>query len=185
MQFEATQEITKELSGSERLLWSGMPRKGLMFRGTDVFLVPFSLLWCGFAIFWEYGAVTHEAPFFFRLWGIPFVVIGLYFVFGRFFFEAKQREKTMYGLTSERIIIISGVFKKNVKSLNLKNLNEVSLSERTDHSGTITFGSGNSRYSMFSGMAWPGVNNYLPPSFEMIENAKSVHEMIRNAQKDA
>ena len=184
MNFEATQEISKELSGSERLLWSGKPKNGIMFRGADIFVIPFSLLWCGFAIFWEYSVVTGKAPFFFKLWGIPFVVVGLYFVFGRFFVEAKQREKTIYGLTSERIIIISGLFRKKVKSLSLKNLSEVSLSEKSDHSGTITFGSGNPLYSMFGGMSWPGMSQHLPPSFEMIENAKSVHEMLRSAQKE-
>ena len=184
MQFKATQEINKELSRSEKLLWSGAPKRGVMFRGADIFLIPFSILWCGFAIFWELTAVAGKAPFFFKLWGIPFVVVGLYFVFGRFFVEAKQRSKTIYCLTSERIIIISGVFSKKVKSINLKNLSEVSLSEKSDNSGTITFGSGNPLYSMFSGMSWPGMSQRMPPSFEMIQNAKTVHEMIRNAQKE-
>jgi hypothetical protein len=185
VQYNITQEINSELTGSENLLWSGQPRKGILFRSSDIFLIPFSLLWCGFAFFWEYNVVTGGAPFFFMLWGVPFVVVGLYIVFGRFFVEAKQREKTVYGLTSERIIIVSGLLSRKVKSLSIKNLSESSLSEKHDHSGTINFGSVNPLHSMFGGMSWPGMGQNISPSFDMIENAKSVHEMILRVQKDA
>lgn len=179
------QEIVQQLGSSESLLWSGKPRKGIIFRGSDIFLIPFSIMVCGFAIYWEYTAVRLGAPFFFMLWGIPFVLIGLYFVFGRFFFEAKQREKTYYGLTTERIIIISGIMKRKIKTLNLKNLNEVSLSEKSDKSGTITFGESNPLHQLFGGMTWPGMSQYAVPSFEAIDNVRQVHEMIRKAQKGA
>lgn len=182
---DAEQLINSELDSSEKILWSGQPRKGVLFRGVDVFLIPFSILWCGFAIFWEFMVVSSDAPFFFMLWGVPFVFVGLYFVFGRFLVEAKQREKTFYGLTNERIIIISGLFGKKVKSLSLKNLSEVSLSEKADKSGTITLGASNPLFSMFGGMAWPGMGNFLPPSLEMIPNAKEVYDLLRNAQREA
>lgn len=179
------QEISKELSGSEKLLWAGSPRKGLLLRGSDLFVIPFSLLWCGFAIFWETMVVIQGAPFFFMLWGIPFVVIGLYFVFGRFIVEAKQREKTCYGLTSQRIIIISGLFSRKVKSVSLKTLSETTFSEKPDRSGTLTFGANNPLFAMFGGMSWPGMSQHLPPSFELIPNAKDVYEMVRKAQQEA
>ena len=178
------QEISKELAGTERLLWTGSPRKGILFRGSDAFLIPFSILWCGFAIFWESMVIIQGAPFFFMLWGIPFVVVGLYFVFGRFIVEAKQREKMAYGLTSQRIIIISGMFSRKVQSLSLKTLSEITFKEKSDGSGTITFGASNPMFAMFSGMSWPGTSQYLPPSFEMITDAKSVYEIVRRAQNE-
>jgi hypothetical protein len=178
------QAITKELNGSERLLWSGAPRPGILVRGADAFLIPFSLLWCGFAVFWEYSVLSSRAPFFFKLWGIPFVLVGLYFVIGRFVIDAQQRAKTYYGLTNERVIIVSGLVGRRVKSLSLKTLNEVALTEKPDRSGTITFGESNPYRSMFGGMPWPGMGQYVPPSFELIPNAKVVHEMIRAAQRD-
>jgi len=83
--------------------------------------------------------VTTQAPFFFKLWGIPFVLVGLYIVVGRFFVDARTRGRTFYGVTSERIIIISGVFSRQTKSLQLRTLSDISLTERADGSGTITF----------------------------------------------
>lgn len=37
--------LSKELASGERLLWSGRPQQGVVVRRTDVFLIPFSLLW--------------------------------------------------------------------------------------------------------------------------------------------
>src|SRR5262245_52827091 len=106
--------VQRELGPQERLLWSGRPRVGLVLRASDTFMIPFSLLWGGFAVFWEYSVVTGGAPFFFMLWGIPFVLVGLYFIFGRFVVDMKQRETTTYGVTDERVLIISGLFARRV-----------------------------------------------------------------------
>src|SRR5689334_15506842 len=126
----ASQEILREMSGRESVLWSGQPRQGLVLRASDAFAIPFSLLWCGFAIFWESSVLSSpKAPVFFVLWGIPFVAIGVYFVIGRFFVEARQRASTFYAVTPERVLIVSGVFSRAVKSLNLKTLTDISLSE--------------------------------------------------------
>ncbi len=102
-------------------------------------MIPFSLLWCGFAVFWETAAVKKEPPFF-ALWGVPFILIGVYFVLGRFFVDACSRAKTFYGVTNDRIIIITGFRSRQIKSLQLRTLTDVSLTESKDASGTITFG---------------------------------------------
>ncbi len=90
----STSEIERELSLCERLVWTGQPAKGIRLRASDAFMIPFSLLWCGFAIFWETTAINNGAPVFFRLWGMPFILVGLYIVFGRFFADAMARERT-------------------------------------------------------------------------------------------
>jgi hypothetical protein len=180
---EVEQLLTRELGADERLLWSGRPKQGLMFRPSDLFLVPFSILWCGFAIFWEATVITSDAPLFFKLWGVPFVLVGLYMVFGRFIADSSERRRTVYGLTNERVIIISGLFKRTVKSLNLRTLSDASLTERADGSGTITLGPSGG-YAWF-GSSWPGSRQAAPPALEGIDNARTVYGQLRQAQKTA
>ena len=171
----------------ERILWSGQPRQGLVFRTAELFLTPFALLWCGFAIFWEWQALqAPNAPVFFALWGVPFVLIGLYMVFGRFFADAMQRAKTFYGVTNERVIIVSGLFGRKVKSINLRSLSDLSLSESSNGEGAISFGGGAPFSSMFSGFSgWPGMDAYVGPRFDLVSNVKTVYETIRGAQRAA
>jgi len=171
--------VEGQLASGEKLLWSGQPRAGIRLRGSDVFVIPFSILWCGFAIFWESMVVRKGAPFFMMLWGIPFVLVGVYIVFGRFIVDALTRRKIFYGITNERIVIISGLFSQEIKSLNLRTLTDVSLSERGDGSGTITFGPV-LPMGRWGPAGWPGVGRYAPPAFDMIERAK---EILRQAQK--
>jgi len=177
-------EIERELSSGERLLWSGQPRQGLRLSSSDAFLIPFSLLWCGFAIFWEASVVTKGAPFFFKLWGIPFVLVGLYIVFGRFFVDARTRGRTFYSVTSERIIIVSGLLSRQTKSLQLRTLSDISLTERSDRSGSITFGPQHPMAQRLPS-GWPGAGRYAAPAFDMIERAKEIYDLIRETQRTA
>jgi hypothetical protein len=183
MSFESEQALRPELSPGERLIWSGAPRQGLRFRVNDILLIPFSLLWGGFAFFWEYSVLTTaHAPFFFALWGIPFVLVGTYIIGGRFFLDSYLRARTFYGLTDQRVLIVNGLMSREVTALQLRTLAEVSFRERSDGSGSITFGSGNSMYAMWSGTWWPGMSKKMAPAFDLIDDVRKVQSLIKDAQ---
>src|SRR5512138_2866385 len=166
-----------ELNPGERIIWSGQPQQGLTLRPADIFMIPFSLMWGGFAIFWELTAVAGGAPFFFTLWGVPFVLVGLYVIFGRFFVDSIQRSKTYYAITNERAIIISGLFNQNTKSLDLKKLPEINLNTKSNGRGTITFGASHPMAWMYAGSGFPNMGRYhVAPSFEMVDDAKMVYQ---------
>ena len=175
--------IREDLRRDERLLWSGGPPQGMRLHAADAFLIPFSLLWGGFAIFWETTAVTHGAPLFFMVWGIPFVIVGLYLIVGRFWVDAWQRARTCYALSDQRIVIVSGIFSRNTRSLNVRTLSDVALSKRKNGSGIISFGPASAMYASRGIAGWPGMGQYARPRFELDDNAEEVYEMILAAQQ--
>jgi hypothetical protein len=185
--FEAQQAVTPQLSHGERLLWAGRPRQGIFFQPQDVFMVPFSIAWGGFAIFWTYTAWRSGAPIFFVLWGTPFVAIGLYMMVGRFFSDAKARAKTFYAVTDQRILFVRGdsSSRQMVTSIDLKTVGDISFGQNPDGRGSITFtdiiqmprtgGRGQFMVARSSTSA---------PAFVQIERVKDVYDQIRRA-KDA
>jgi len=182
MDFNVTSELQNYLELNERLVWSGQPKKGVVFRTTDIFIIPFSLLWCGFAIFWFTSALLSGAPIFLAIFGIPFVCVGLFFVFGRFIIDAKNRKNTFYGITENRIIIRSGILKKTIKSINLKTLSEIEIEEKKDGSGTINFGPSNPFFIRNHNLHWFS-GSKQNTSFELIHDVRQVYNKIREAQQ--
>jgi hypothetical protein len=181
-------QLHDELEAGERLLWSGFPRQGLMLRSEDTFLIPFSLLWGGFAIFWEYSVLAGERDVpdqfnlwdrFFVLWGIPFVLIGLHFMFGRFLTDAMRRARTIYAVTDRRAILLTNFFGHNARSISLAGLNEINLSKEPNGRGTITFGPAN---YVYGARGWPSTIRNTAPAFDSIARAEDVLKIIRDAQ---
>ena len=86
---ESISRIQPELLSGESILWAGQPDASVAFHKEDLFLIPFSLLWGGFAIFWEAGVLGFwgqscpAVPWTFgMIWGIPFVLVGQYLILG-------------------------------------------------------------------------------------------------------
>lgn len=182
--------IRRELGPSERLRWCGQPPQGLILRAADAFLIPFSIAWGGFAIFWEAMVIAGGAPFFFALWGIPFVLVGLYLMVGRFWVDARQRASTVYAVTSERVVIASGLRSHRVQSLSIDSLSDITLTERAGGAGLITFGPRPSPRGWYAsdgwpGAGWPGFGMPSAPSFDLPGEAREVYEMIREARRAA
>ena len=169
MLFKVHNELREYLNKNESLLWAGKPKSGFFFRQIDTFLIPFSLFWCGFITFWIYSAYTTDAPFVFLLFGIPFALIGLFLLFGRFFYDIKQRKNTIYGLTEKRIIIKSTLFSKKIQSIYLQRLSNIQYIEKPDGSGSIT-------------MEEASINKQL--KLDSIPNVKKVYNKIIEQQLD-
>lgn len=121
----------------DTVLWKGKPGKGHLLGPQDVVMIPFSIFWCGFAIFWEITALTSGAPSFMALFGIPFVAVGLYITVGRFIHSAHTRKRTAYVITRHKIIRARG---NRIDVLDSKNMPPYRLVANRDGSGTIRFG---------------------------------------------
>ncbi len=169
----ASEELRRELFDGEQLVWTGQPRRGIHLRARDAFMIPFSLMWGGFAFFWEFSVIRSGAPVLFAIWGVPFVLVGIYLIVGRFFYDAAARARTAYALTNRRAIIISGIFSRQIRSIDLRSIPELGFRESSDGSGTISFGAPESPMSSRSG------SRNICPQFEFIENARPIFEKAR------
>ena len=168
----------------ETLLWSGRPRQGLFLRHSDAFLIPFSLLWGGFAIFWEYSVYRSGAPFFFMIFGGFFVLVGLYMMFGRFIVDALVRRKSYYGITKDRVLIVRQFPTSTTKSLGLSTLSDITKTTNRNRSGSIMFGPADPNVRWFPGFHWPGSNAQQMPQFDYIKDVDSVYETLLRAKKN-
>jgi hypothetical protein len=136
---------TVGLLPGERVMWEGRPVRHQLFRPADALLVPLSLMWFGFALFWE-GSVlvstiaSDGVPIFFALWGVPFVLVGLYLVAGRFVARAVTSRRIRYVLTDQRIVLLGGWSGTRLTSAYLRSLPPPVITEAMDGSGSLAFG---------------------------------------------
>lgn len=172
------------LRGDERLIWEGRPDvRAFVLRGAW-YLVPFSLLWGGFALFWEFSVLRSGAPPLFALWGLPFVGIGIYMIIGRPLVARREAQRTVYALTDRRILIAGGAFGRSIVELDLRDLPPTQLDERGDGIGTITFGGIGGTFRAPPG--WPTMGMYArPPAFASIPDARRVYGLLQDAREAA
>jgi hypothetical protein len=168
----------RQLLSGERVLWEGTPSTGLILRPTEAFLIPFSLLWGGFALFWNIGVWTTDADLSFKLFGLPFLVAGCYITVGRFWLDMHLRRRLLYLVTDRRILILKQGRGTTSNSLDIKRLPALALEERSDGSGTIRFGAAASLFNGSNSGIWQA--SFDPtPQFIRIPNVRSVYELIQ------
>lgn len=172
-------DLLAQLLSGEKLVWEGRPWPGYIVRPADALLIPFSLLWGGFALFWNILVWSTKTPLFFRLFGLPFLLVGAYVILGRFFVDAYFRRKMVYGVTEKRILILRKGMFSSLKSLDIKRLPSIELQQRPDGSGTISFGPplGLSTANGFG--SWSPAFN-ATPQFIRIANVQVVYEIIQS-----
>lgn len=167
------------LTSGERIIWKGKPGKGNLLSSSDVFLIPFSIVWGGFAFFWEFMVISSGGPAFFALFGLPFVLLGVYLIFGRFIHLAYLRKRTFYVITNEKIIRKRG---KKIDYLSIRNLPTVQVKVHKNGYGTISF----QQQTLFGNLQNTNLFNPGQAGFtiENVSNVVQVQKTILEAQQN-
>jgi hypothetical protein len=182
------------LGPGEKLLWAGRPpQKLVMFNIGDLFLIPFFLVWTGFACFWELAAIgiflsdPASPAIIMPLFGLPFVAIGFFMLGGRFAGDVMVRRSTYYALTDRRVMIVTGRKGQTVTSVPLEKIENIGMMIHRNGTGTLNFtgvpgmamlGSA----TVYARSTGKGVNT--PPLFDHIVEPKKVYDMVMKAQDD-
>jgi hypothetical protein len=186
----------------EEILWTGRPDPRRVFTASDWFVIPFSLVWAGGAFFWEGAVISGLAsspsskyavvPWVFALFGLPFVLMGLYLIVGRFVHRAWAHRRTWYALTNKRALVAYGPAGQHGRSVTLGDVKDISADRRTDGSGTITFGQADRattivgampRSSFLGAPGWMGIRQG-PLTFTNIPDVAAVESLATSFAQD-
>jgi len=186
--------VQPDLTSGESVLWAGRPSASVVFHKEDLLLIPFSLMWGGFAIFWEMGVNGYwrpntslaSAPGFFVLWGIPFVLIGQYLIWGRFFYAAWKKRRTYYAVTSRRVIVVQDGWKRQLAATYIDALPTIAKEGGSGKFGTLRFAPSEPMWSQRGGWGmWDSMAVGSLPVFRDIEGMDSVYRLISDLRDKA
>jgi hypothetical protein len=182
--FEMTNEISGYLAPNERVLWQGQGQRRLnsTAAGGAVFIAMFIALVVILGVFFAVSASSSRsrssdaAPL--VILPIILVTIGLS-VFVPLLVMGRRTSNARYFVTTAAAILLypptvwSG---RRVIVVPLKNLQQVTLSENRDGSGTLTFGQSlMAGYGRYSNSGWTDST----PAFSNIERPMEVYQLIR------
>ncbi len=184
------------LNDGEEILWQGRPDAAVVW--SDLFGLQsiFGLFFAGFAAFWikmasfigsgiDDGGIGDIFP----LFGIPFLLVGLYMVIGHVFFDAYQRGRTHYTLTNQNAYIATQMFgRRKLENYPHKADTTVELEDNTP--GTVWFATKlvrhvRNRSDNGNHMSSQRVTySEKPIGFCRIEDARKVYGMLRKIVAD-
>lgn len=182
-----------ELTPGETVLWAARPRAGVLFHGNENEpQVLFSLLWGGFATIWEIGAIwSFESTHLGRsvlaiLWGIPFVVMGQYAIWGRFLYAAWKKKQTYYAVTNWRVIVVHDYRERKVASAEISALQILLKEKYSGEAGIIRFvpppaiaaRTWSEMITLDKWEIWDPLSIKRGPVFEDVEDVDSVFQLI-------
>lgn len=187
----AFDHFAPDLAAGERIEWTGQPNPGAIFHPEDSALIPFSLMWGGFAIFWLLGAsgilgLGKQHPdqtfqYFGLIWGTPFVLVGQYLIWGRFVYAAWKKRRTYYAITGNRALILeNGLRGRTSTSVRFSDLSLIGKRVRADGIGSISFGG-----PVTGQWQWGRRNAPRPPTFDDVDNAEFVYQQIIRLQEQS
>ncbi|MBL8822939.1 MAG: hypothetical protein JNJ77_10160 [Planctomycetia bacterium] len=152
---ELDSRVRSDLRQGEKLLWVGQPRPGRLSRQAWP-IVLFGIPWTAFALFWMAMAsgfifLGNQNPqpagqgfdifrWFFPLFGLPFVLVGLGMLSSPYWFTRRAR-KTCYAVTTQRAIIWqAGWFgSMEIRSFAPAELNRIRRVEYANGEGDLIF----------------------------------------------
>jgi hypothetical protein len=192
---QATVKVQQELRSGESVHWAGTPNPHVIFHSDDWAMVPFSLFWGGFSIFWEASVLGYwgNGPrsggpsIFMAIWGIPFVLIGQYLIWGRFFYDGWLKRRTYYAVTNRRVLIVQEGWKRKTSWMYLEAI--PSINRDGMMTGTVWFGPKNPIIrGRGSGRRARNISHFYlgdVPVFADIDDVDSVYRVIWELREKA
>ncbi len=187
--YSATEVFGSDLLRDERILWSGQPDPSILLSKADIFIIPLSVLWAGFAfvVSGVLVALVIRGETVALVGGIiawPMGLMGLYILFGRFLYNRWVRRRTHYAVTDLRVLALTNALARDLATAYLTDIPAVSKSVRADGTGSLWFGNAPwwvvilGSHAMDTFMSPAGV----PVAFYDVPRVDEVHELANRVR---
>ncbi len=165
------------LDPGEHVLWQDRPVPGLTFAGAQPMVIAVGLIFIAFSLFWmamvtSMIGTTLGVIALFPLFGLPFLLIGLWTGGGSLLWAAWLRRYTTYTLTNRRAMIAS----------DLPYLGRRLQSWPIDATSRIDLDDGDPGNVWFSRRHYSSRNaaHFKPIGFLRVTNPRRVYSILRN-----
>jgi hypothetical protein len=135
MDHEKESRLQRELLDGETIEWSGEPKPGAVFSSRDMLLIPFSICWCGVALFFVISSLFFKNYIVMAIF-LLFLSFGLFMLLGRFIVLFYKNKNTLYAVTNRRILIIC---KHSALCFSFQDIPIIQIKEKSDGSGSLSF----------------------------------------------
>src|SRR5947209_19598456 len=118
------------------------------------------------------------------VWGIPFVLIGPYLIWGRFLYAAWEKKRTYYAVTNRRIIVVQNGWRRQMASSYLDCLPTLIKEHSSAGRGTLRFAPQDSmRLGRRGWGVWDGMTVESLPTFIDIEDVDTVYRLVSDLRE--
>jgi hypothetical protein len=168
---EPFQIANPELRRGEKVIWADRPGPGARARSRIAHGL-FGMVFFSFAIFWIGEAWQPDAPIFFPLFGLPFVLVGLGIMLSPLWAWWEAKNWLIYVLTDQRIMIIRLFPRHKVETFGPDDITKMERTTSPDGSGNLIFHEEITRNSK-------GGVSKKPRGFYGIQDVRNVENAVR------
>ena len=132
-----TSPFEKYLNEDEHILWQGQPKKYVFSVTFIITNTLTNLLGIISMTVMTFVAYIYKAPIIFKIFGLTFLSLSIFFMFFIYFLHAFRRSRTCYAITEQRIFIAYWFLRKRIKSYQIKSLPEPIFKKQSNDIATI------------------------------------------------
>lgn len=178
-------EFAQILNKNEKILWEGKPNFG-PFVAKSLIAVPFGFLFLMFSLFWTGMTVVSGAPFFFSLFGSPFILLGLLIMIEPPLYALLVYQYVYYVITDKRVLIQGGLIGRDFKIVDFDKIQNaevnVGLFDKMfgENSGSISIATGGTiAYGKYGPYQLPYILNNIENPYKVFEFFKQVSHDVK------
>ena len=120
------------------------------------------------------------------IWGIPFVLVGQYLIWGRFFYSAWKKTRTYYAVTNRRVIVVQEGWKRQMASAYVDTLPTLIKEGDSGGTGTLRFAQPEPMWSRGRGWGtWDSMSIGNVPTFVDVQDVDNVYRLVSDLREKA